>query len=52
MKEEITVMLKSPAKKKGGDRYESNSGYVIYIPQEISRTAGLPATQIQVTFET
>jgi hypothetical protein len=51
MKKEITVNLKKPARKSGGDRYESDSGFVIYIPQDISRPAGTPLQTIKVTFE-
>lgn len=48
-----TLELKRPARKAGGDRYETESGdLVIYIPQDISRPAGTPVLTIKVTFET
>jgi len=48
-----TVELKRPARKSGGDRYESPSGdFVIYIPQRISRPDGKELLQrIKITFE-
>ena len=51
MKEMIIVELKRPAKKSGGDRYESTDGFVIYIPQKISRPGGVALGAIKVTFE-
>ena len=42
--------LTRPARKAGGDRYESED-MVIYIPQEISRANGKPLEKIKVTFE-
>ena len=50
----ITVYLKRKAKKSGGDRYESEQGFVIYIPQYLSRpngTENAPLGAIKVTFE-
>ncbi len=45
------VTLKKPARKEGGDRYESSDGFVIYIPQSISRPKGVPLNKFQITFE-
>lgn len=48
----ITVYLKRKARKSGGDRYEAKDGFVIYIPQYLSRPNGQePLTAIKVTFE-
>lgn len=48
----VVVNLVRAAKKAGGDRYESKDGFVIYIPQDISRpTGGIPLDSIKVTFE-
>ncbi len=50
----VIVKLTKAARKSGGDKYESQSGIVIYIPQFISRPNGtnLPPLQfIKVTFE-
>ena len=52
MKVSETLTLKRQAVKAGGDRYESDSGLVIYIPQRISRPYGSPLEKITVTFET
>jgi hypothetical protein len=46
----IKVYLKKAARKSGGDRYESLDGFVIYIPQDISRKGGVPAQTITVQF--
>jgi len=47
------VELKRPAKKLGGDRYETDNGdFLIYIPQNISRPDGTPVDKIKITFET
>lgn len=49
--------LSRPARKSGGDRYESSrGGFVIYIPQYISRpekgdAISIPLNRIKVTFE-
>ena len=52
MKVQEVVDLKRPAKKSGGDRYESpNQEFVIYIPQYISRPEGKPLASIKITFE-
>ena len=51
-KREIIVELKRAARKSGGDRYESADGFVIYIPQDISRpSAAGPLDSIKITFE-
>ena len=48
----ITVKLIKPAKKSGGDKYESDQGFVIYIPQYISRPDRLnPSKSFTVTFK-
>jgi len=48
MKVEEIVDLKRPARKSGGDRYESPNGeFVIYIPQYISRPEGVPLDPIK-----
>ena len=53
----LVFSLKRPARKSGGDRYEtydpdnsSSKPFVIYIPQNISRVNGKVANQIEVTF--
>ena len=52
MKRSITVTLKRPAKKLGGDRYyDEDTEFTIYIPQYISRREGVPLKRIKVTFE-
>ena len=52
MKKEVVVELVRPARKDGGDRYEtSDSLLVIYIPQHISRPETMPLSQIKITFE-
>ena len=51
MEKQVIVELKRPARKAGGDRYESKDGFVIYIPQDISRPSGLPLPLITVTFK-
>lgn len=48
----MVVYLKRPAKKAGGDRYEAEDEYVIYIPQEISRPNNTPVPEIEITFDT
>ncbi len=45
------VYLKRAARKSGGDRYESKDGFVIYIPQDISRPRGKAEKMIEVSFE-
>lgn len=47
----VEVQLIREARKSGGDRYESGKGFIIYIPQEISRPKGIPLPEITVTFE-
>lgn len=50
-KAHIIFMLKREAKKSGGDRYEDETGFVIYIPQYISRDEkGQARKRIEVTF--
>jgi len=46
----IQVNLIREAKKNGGDRYESSDGFVIYIPQNISREDGKVKKTITVSF--
>ncbi len=57
MKHQETVELVKPARKGGGDRYESpgeevKSPLIIYIPQRISRPkkGGAPLKIINITF--
>lgn len=47
------VKLVRIAKKAGGDRYESSGGgFIVYIPQAISRPDAVkPFPRIKVTFE-
>ncbi len=46
------IELVKPARKDGGDRYESKDGrLVIYVPQYISRSDGPLPNKITVTFE-
>ena len=50
--EELHLIQK--AKRFGGDKYESKSGMIIYVPQHISREdmgRGEPRQLIKVTFE-
>ena len=51
MKKTIEVGLVREARKAGGDRYESADGFVIYIPQDISRPEGKILPAITITFE-
>ena len=53
MLKKVTVSIKRPAKKEGGDRYESEDGFVIYIPQDISRpnNSSSPLPKIEITFK-
>ena len=60
MKKVVIVELMRPARKDGGDRYEtSDSLLVIYIPQHISRPdvakvgqhSNMPLSKIKITFE-
>jgi hypothetical protein len=54
MKTVITFKLERPARKSGGDRYESQgviADYQIYVPQQISRPNGKPVNLITLTFE-
>ena len=51
MKTTLTFTLTRPARKSGGDRYEtgmSGERFVIYIPQEISRSDGNPVEEITI----
>jgi len=43
-----TFTLTRPAKKSGGDRYESGD-WTIYFPQAVSRPKGTPVHQIEIT---
>ena len=53
----LTFDLTRIAKKFGGDRYEhdlegnKNDKFVVYIPQSISRKAGVVAEKMNITFE-
>ncbi len=49
----IKFHLVKPARKSGGDKYESSEGVsmTIYIPQTISRPKGAPVQTFEVTFE-
>ena len=51
---ETIYQLVRPARKSGGDRYESTDDQcpvkVIYVEQSFSRVAGTPAGEIAVTF--
>jgi hypothetical protein len=55
LKTVIVFKLERPARKSGGDRYESQgviADYQIYVPQQISRPAGgKPVNLITLTFE-
>jgi len=53
MPERIMMLLVQPARKGGGDKYETKDGsWAIYLPQGISRKSGSPADVIHVTIET
>jgi hypothetical protein len=43
--------LEKAAQKAGGDRYVAESGWTIYVPQEISREGGVPKQELTVTVE-
>lgn len=48
--------LERPAKSSGGDRYEYGKKgdklwMVFYIPQEISRPAGVPVMELEITID-
>lgn len=43
--------LVKAANKSGGDRYEDETGWTVYFPQEISRKTGAPAKELTVTVE-
>lgn len=43
--------LEKQAAKSGGDRYVAESGWTIYVPQELSRVAGVPKPELTVTVE-
>lgn len=46
------LRLERPARKAGGDRYETEDGkLVIYVPQDISRERGAPFLKLKITFE-
>jgi len=52
----LTFKLTRPAKKSGGDRYETliegeKKPMVLYIPQRISRPEGTPSQSLIVTIE-
>lgn len=52
-KTELKLTLERPARKTGGDRYETEKtdkvdSFHIYIPQSISRTGGDPAGEFKV----
>lgn len=51
----LDFVLKKPAQKQGGDRYEaqldSGEAMVVYFPQPISRVNGVPAKAILCTVE-
>jgi hypothetical protein len=56
MKLTLTFKLTRPAKKAGGDRYETliegeAKPMVIYVPQKISRPEGAPSQSLTVTIE-
>ena len=52
MKVEAVVEIVRPARKEGGDRYESSDGLLtIYIPQRISRPNNVLLNRIKITFE-
>ena len=56
MKKKLKFKLVRAAKEGGGDRYEhgvkkSPEFMVIYLPQYISRPAGYPVFQIEVTIK-
>ena len=51
----LTFELTRPARKAGGDRYEvqvasEKLAIVIYVPQYISRKDGVPAYEMEVSF--
>jgi hypothetical protein len=51
---EFNVKLVKPARKSGGDKYESVGAmpFNVYVPQVISRSKdGYPAEQLKVTIE-
>jgi hypothetical protein len=53
-KRSFTVKLIKAARKLGGDKYESEAGWIVYVPQYISRPNGVekePLDKIKVTFE-
>ena len=52
----LTFKLTRPAKKAGGDRYETliegeNKPMVIYVPQHISRKEDAPSQTLIITIE-
>ena len=51
MKNVIKVELLKQARSYGGDKYQSRDGWVIYIPQHISRQALSPAPRLTITIE-
>lgn len=49
-----TLDLKKPAANQGGDRYDGvleGKPFVVYIPQTISRTNGVPGKKAKITIE-
>ena len=51
----VTLTLKRPARKKGGDRYETvlpnGERWIVYFPQSISRPEGTPKKMITLNVE-
>ena len=47
----ITFKLIQEAKKSGGDKYEGEGEFMIYIPQNISRPDGKVVKKFKITFE-
>ncbi len=56
MKTTLHLTLERPARRGGGDRYETNptettESFQIYLPQTISRIAGVPIGKFEMTIE-
>ena len=52
MKAIYEMILTRPARKSGGDRYETGDGMIVfYLPQEHSRESGKPIEKIKLTIE-
>jgi len=51
----VTLTLKRPARKKGGDRYETvlpnGERWIVYFPQSISRPEGTPKKMITISID-